>query len=72
MTSRSSYRAVCRLCQTVLVTCTPHGAFVDYDVAVKAMDAHLKNSCDQSGDLLNRRGREIVAETSIEVIEGVA
>lgn len=72
MTSRSSgYRAVCRLCQTVLVSSTPNGAFVDFGVAVKAMHAHLIHSCDAAIGI-NKRAREIVADTSIEVVEGVA
>lgn len=72
MTSPSSgYRAVCPLCETVLVSSEKDGAFAKYNVAVKAMRGHLKFSCEKAqGE--KPRTLEILSDAGIEVIEGAA
>lgn len=70
--SASGYRAVCSLCQTVLVSSLPHGRFRTYEEAAKVMHAHLIHRCEQVREPLRPREREHVAHQSIEVIEGAA
>lgn len=72
MSAQSGYRPVCRLCQSVLVSSMPHGRFDDYRRAVKAMQGHLLYTCDAASSSMSNRERELVAEDSIEVVEGVA
>lgn len=65
------YRAVCPLCQTVIVSPLPRGTFREYGVALKAVHAHLRHSCDKAAGL-KRRSLEAVADHSVEAIEGAA
>jgi hypothetical protein len=71
MSSSTTYRAVCPLCQTVLVSSDRGGGSMDFAVAIKAMHAHLTHSCDKA-DGIGKRQRELVADNSIEAIEGAA
>jgi hypothetical protein len=74
MSTSTSYRAVCPLCKTVLVSAAPRGVFVEFDAAVKAMRGHLRFLCDVQETLppMSKRELEIVSENSIEAIEGAA
>lgn len=74
MSTSTTYRAVCPLCKTVLVSSDRGGGFYEFDAAVKAMRGHLRFSCDVQEQLPPMSTHElgIVSENSIEAIEGAA
>lgn len=70
MTSRSeSYRCVCALCQTVLVSARPDGTFESFGAAAAVARAHLFHRCEKVTKRPRPNELDIVADASVKVIE---
>lgn len=65
----STYRCVCALCQTVLVSSLPAGTYLSFEEAARVGRAHLVHRCDQVTRTLSDRELDIIADASVELLE---
>lgn len=70
--SAQGYRAVCSLCQTVLVSSMPHGRFESFEAAARVARAHVLHRCEKVTGTPKGRELDALADNSVEVVEGVA